>query len=225
MDDYSDKPAIAMLQDINFLNTVHAKDVHNSSNSSNQQAQPRHISLDESGILRVKQGSGCFDHEKVVEVLTRVHGDANKAIAMITESMVHHDDDDDDNHGHGDEYNGPSNGETTHHDTKVVSSQHTRIGSDMIRVEFVVQKKGKKKVCVVFHRTHGQETESKGVHTSRKKGRTKTAGAPSRNARCPCGSTKKYKNCCGVSRKQTQTQQAEQCSASISNALEKVLFV
>jgi hypothetical protein len=56
---------------------------------------------------------------------------------------------------------------------------------------------------------------TKGKKTSSKKKEKGGTSQPARNSRCPCGSTKKYKNCCGASKS------ARERTQNNENAIEK----
>lgn len=177
----------------------------------------------EKDLQRVEDGTGCSERRRIEQSLRAAGGDVDAAILLLAEELAA---EPEDRGVNGSIHSSTAIATTTRSETTSAedafraantATRSNGAGGEeadesehRVRVELEVSKDGKgRRVKVHVHvdgsrlTGNGVDTGKVGVGTSLKQAkqakRKGTGSVPSRNARCPCGSTKKYKNCCGAS--------------------------
>jgi hypothetical protein len=183
--------------------------------SSADARPPGSCCFEEDVLLQVQQGSGVWDRDQAQEALENAHGDVDAAIEALIAALSG------DGFRHGVCFStgqrdrvleAPGGGGDS-----VLKLDEDLVGGgaggeedsvDMltrvVRVLFELSRGGKGRKVALKFVVDGVEIDlprGKAAKSKIKKSRHdngKDKGGPSRNSRCPCGSTKKYKNCCGA---------------------------
>ena len=149
-------------------------------------------------MQRVMQGTGSEDEKRVVEALDKARGDVDAAIELMIDDMAA---------AVGGE------GEKEQKQVERTNREEEEEGGVRVRVEIVVENgsstsRGQGERLSLLLRVGGEEccheggsgNEPENNKMKNKKNTRKGSNSaqPSRNQKCRCGSTKKYKNCCGA---------------------------
>lgn len=181
----------------------------------------------ERDIKKVKEGTGCWDDSQIRAALDKAGGNVAAAIEVLVEALGHEEDaeqeDEETRARMSKEEMGNMDNETEnevggrnsidraayqgseHKNTFIIDSNGGDDDAGPIRVDLEVSRGGKgKKVSLHLHFPNesslGEENFQSGKKGKAVSCKGKKGALPLRNSRCPCGSTKKYKNCCGASK-------------------------
>jgi OTU domain-containing protein 3 len=169
----------------------------------------------EGDLRRVKDGTGCDGEVLIVAALDKVRGNVDAAIEALVEELRGEDRKQEEEGGEVDS----SSKENIQDNNCTAENEQGKVSEKVVEVELEVSRGGKGKRVRLLLKILGEEKEEsdtdgiqkievdainskKSSKTKGNKGKSKKndASEPARNSRCPCGSTKKYKNCCGATK-------------------------
>lgn len=203
-------PETAPLLHVSYHDGSHYNSVRPLNNAHRGPALPPEInSKEESLVMRARHATGCSDDSVITATLERVKWNLDAAIEELLTTQL------------ADE--GPIPEKAVDHGVEETNQAAEReedsSSQSWVRVHLEVHRGGFAKNVRVQITLGDGSAEVKGMagkaqisHKPTKRSKRASGGEPGRNARCPCGSMKKYKNCCGAAHaahKNINTMEAE----------------